>query len=131
MAKRGKGKRRVSRRSRVRKRLRTMRVPFEVPIGLLATPFIPPAPGWGTPFDSAKEGNMENTVKRIAKGFIGMNEDGSINLWSALNPFDTNDARYSKIILAAGLIGGVRRKLSGKYTDPLVRKIPWVGRILG
>lgn len=131
MAKRHRGKvRRYAR--RVRHRVSKMRVPFEVPIALASIPFTTPAEGWGvTPYQAAQQGDIGGIMAELNKGFLGMNQDGSVDVFSAVNPFNFGNARYSKMLLWAGLIGSFRRKLSGKYTDPLIRRIPMIGRILG
>ena len=55
---------------------------------------------------------------------------GSIDIMRALNPFDMERARFTKTIAIATIIGMIRRKITGKYTNPLFKKIPIIGRIV-
>lgn len=107
------------------------KVPFETLIAGAAIPFMPPRDGFSSPFEALQRGDMTGVADALKNGFLGM--DGGrgtpdINVAGLLNPFDMNYGRYTKMLILAGLIGMTRRRIAGRYTSPLIKKIPVVGR---
>ena len=124
-------KKRSSRRyRRLKRRFSKAKVPFETLIGVGLVPFTPAEPGWRTPIECLQQGSMDGIADALKSGFLGMDRSGNIDLMRTLNPFDMNKARYTKMIILASLIGVVRRKITGRYTAPLFKKIPIIGRIV-
>lgn len=122
-------KKRVSRRwrGRARRRFSTAKVPFEVLIAAGTIPFTPARDGWRS--DWVTSGNFQEIAAQLKMGFLGMG-DGQMDIMQTLNPLNMNVARFSKTLIYAALIGMVRRKLTGKYTAPLFKKIPFIGRFV-
>lgn len=127
-------KRKISRRSygkRFKRRASKAKIPFEVLIAGGSIPFTDAAPGVSSPFNRAQAGDFVGVMDALKVGFLGMNparNASEFNLMAALNPFDFEHARYSKMLLYAGLMGSIRRKFTGRYTNKLFSKIPLVGR---
>jgi hypothetical protein len=115
---------------RLKRRFSKAKVPFETLIAVGAIPWTAAAPSWSTPFEYMQQGNITGVMHSLKKGFIGMEPDGKMDLMKTLNPFDMDNARYTKMIMIATLIGMVRRKITGRYTAPLFKKIPLIGRIV-
>lgn len=129
-------KKRVSHRwrGRARRRFSKAKVPFEVLIGAATIPFTPAQSGCMTPFEAVQRGNMVELMAHLKSGFLGIDifgrYGGGVNLMGLINPFDMEVGRYTKTLIYAGLVGMVRRKLTGKYTAPLFKKIPLIGRFV-
>jgi hypothetical protein len=115
---------------RLKRRFSKAKAPFEMLIAGAAIPFTPAARGWATPYDYAMQGNITGIMHNLKNGFLGIDADQSFDLFRTLNPFDMDRARYTKMLIYAGIIGSIRRKITGRYTAPLFKKIPIIGRIV-
>jgi hypothetical protein len=123
-------KKRFRRLRRLKRRVSKAKVPFETVIAAGLIPFTPADSGWGsTPFSCLQTGDITGLTNHLKSGFLGMTGN-NFDIAAALNPFNMNSARYSKMILYASLLGMVRRKITGRYTAPLFKKIPLIGRIV-
>jgi hypothetical protein len=116
---------------RFKRKASKAKVPFEVLIAGGSIPFTDAASGISSPYDRAVNGDYVGVMDALKVGFLGF-EPGrntqTMNIMAALNPFDFEHARYSKMLLYAGLLGTVRKKLTGRYTNKLFAKIPLIGR---
>lgn len=127
-------KKKRSRRSygrRFKRRVSKAKIPFEVLIAGGSIPFTPAASGFASIFDAAQSGDMTGVMDNLKVGFLGMDparNASNFNLMAALNPFDMEHARYSKMLIYSGLLGSIRRKFTGRYTNKLFSKIPLIGR---
>jgi hypothetical protein len=86
-----------------------------------------------TPFEAVQSGNMTELVAQMKSGFLGIdifNAGAGPDIARMLNPFDMERGRYTKTLIIASLIGMARRKITGKYTNPLMKKIPLIGRFV-
>ena len=115
---------------RLKRRFSKAKAPFEMLIAGAAIPFTPAARGWATPYDYAMQGNITGIMHNLKNGFLGIDADQSFDLFRTLNPFDMDRARYTKMLIYAGIIGSIRRKITGRYTAPLFKKIPLIGRFV-
>ena len=115
---------------RLKRRFSKAKVPFETLIAVGTIPFTPAQSGWGTPLAGLQAGNYESVMNQMKSGFLGMDPNGNLDLFAALNPFNMERARYTKTIIYATLLGMVRRKITGRYTAPLFKKIPIIGRFV-
>lgn len=114
---------------RFRKRIGKAKIPFETLIGAGAIPFTPAQSGWGSPFEFIQTGNFVGVMDSLKSGFLGMDPwTGQIDFASLINPFSFEKGRYVKMLVGATLVGMVRKKLVGRYTTPLLKKIPFIGR---
>jgi hypothetical protein len=114
---------------RLKRRFSKAKVPFETLIAAGVIPFTPAQTGWRS--DWLLSGNLQEITNQLKSGFLGMDiNTGAIDIMGALNPFEMNKARFSKMLLYASLLGMVRRKITGRYTAPLFKKIPIIGRIV-
>jgi len=107
------------------------KIPFEVLIAGGSIPFTPAADGFASIYEAAQQGDMTGVIDNLKVGFLGMDparNASQFNLMAAINPFDFNHARFSKMLMYAAIIGTVRKKLSGRYTNKLFAKIPLIGR---
>ena len=119
----------VSRAKGAGRRISRMNPPIEMLIALGVIPFTNSRPGFPSPFESAMNKNWQAVANDVKQGFLGMDETGRIDLLGALNPFDFDHAKYSKMLTAAGILGYVRKKMPwAKVQSALYRKIPFVGR---
>jgi hypothetical protein len=129
----GMPKKRSSRRygRRLKRRFSKAKVPFETLIAAGTIPWTAAQTGWGTPFNCATRGDIDGIMLNLKSGFLGMsNGSGGIDLMAALNPFNMECARYTKILTYATILGMIRRKITGRYTAPLFKKIPLIGRFV-
>lgn len=125
------------RRASPRRLLRAFRrkpktVPIEMLAGSIAIPFlnVGDSPNYSL-VQRLMSGDMMGAANCFVQGFTGydiINKRFSGNIWETLNPFNLKYAPYTKILLLTGLIGLVRKKLIGRYTTPLFKKIPLIGR---
>ena len=123
---------------RLKRRFSKAKVPFEVLIAAGTIPFTPAQSGCMTPMEALQQGNMVELMAQLKSGFLGIDIFGSSrggtvggpNIMGLLNPFDMEVGRFSKTLLYAGIIGSIRRKITGRYTNPLFKKIPLIGRIV-
>jgi hypothetical protein len=114
---------------RLKRRFSKAKVPFETLIAVGTIPFTPAQSGWSSNW--LMSGNIQEITNQLKSGFLGMDiSNGSIDLMRALNPFDMERARFTKTIMYATILGMIRRKITGKYTAPLFKKIPVIGRIV-
>jgi hypothetical protein len=105
------------------------RVPIETLIAGGLIPFTPAETGWASNW--IMSGNLQEITNQLKSGFLGMDiRTGNIDIMRLANPFDMERGRFTKMLLLATLIGTVRSKLTGKYTQPLFNKIPMIGRFL-
>jgi len=122
--------------SRLKRRFSKAKVPFEVLIGAATIPFTPAQTGCMTPMEALQQGNMIELMNQLKSGFLGIDiwnrgaGGAGPNIMGLLNPFDMECGRFTKTLLYAGLIGMVRRKITGRYTSGLFKKIPLIGRIV-
>lgn len=128
-------KRKVSRRKSYGRRFKhkasKAKIPFEVLIAGGSIPFTPAASGFSSIYDSATRGDVTGIMDNLKVGFLGFDaqrDTQSFDLIKALNPFDFEHARFSKMLLYAGIMGSIRRKFTGRYTNKLFSKIPIIGR---
>jgi len=119
-------KRRYRRRARAWVRRRKPKMPLEVGVALTAIPFTGAAAGWETPFEAAKRGDWKEVFNNVKRGFLGINEVGEFDLLGLLNPFDMDEGRYVKMLIAAGVVHKIRTKL---VTIPF-DKIPLIGKYI-
>ena len=115
---------------RLKRRFSKAKVPFETLIAVGTIPFTPAQSGWATPLSDLQAGKLDSVMSHMKSGFLGMDPNGNIDIMGALNPFNMERARYTKTIIYATLLGMVRRKITGRYTAPLFKKIPLIGRIV-
>jgi len=116
---------------RLKRRFSKAKVPLETLIAAGTLPWTAAQTGWGTPFDCATRGDIDGIMLNLKSGFLGMpNGSSGIDLMAALNPFDMECARYTKILTYATILGMIRRKITGRYTAPLFKKIPFIGRFV-
>jgi hypothetical protein len=116
---------------RFKRRASKAKMPFEVLIAGASIPFTPAATGYRGIYDAAINGDMIGVMDELKTGFLGFDparNTQTFNLMAALNPFDFEHARFSKMLLYAGLLGSVRKKLTGRYTSKMFSKIPLIGR---
>lgn len=114
-----------------RTRRKPKTIPFETLIGAATIPFIPAASGYETIFNCIKKGDMTGVMDALKTGFLGFapgRETNTINIAGLLNPVDFEHGRFTKILLYSAIIGMIRKKIAGKYTTPILRKIPFIGR---
>lgn len=119
--------------SRLRRRVGKAKVPFEVLIGAGTIPWTPAQSGCMTPVDALQQGNMVELIAQLKSGFLGFdifNTAAGVDIMGALNPFNMERARWTKTLIYAGLIGMGRRKITGRYTNPLMKRIPLIGRFV-
>jgi hypothetical protein len=101
---------------------------MEMLLGAAAIPFTPGYPDGLSPIQLAQNGDGQGLMSTLVHGFTGFNiGSGQFNPMAALNPFEFNTARYTKILLWTGLMGMVRKKLVPKSSH-LIRKVPIIGR---
>jgi hypothetical protein len=124
-------KKRTSRKRRaysyVKKRFSKTRLPLETVIAAISIPFVPAGTGWGNIYDTAKTGDFGAVGRTMAKGFLALEPDGTMDIIGAINPFDQEKARYSKILLYSYLIGLVRKKIAPGLGKGY-QKIPLIGK---
>ena len=116
---------------RFKRRASKAKVPFEVLIAGGSIPFTPAADGFASIYEAAQQNDITGVIDNLKVGFLGMEparNTSQFNLMAAINPLDFNHARFSKMLMYAALIGMVRRKVSGRYTNKLFAKIPLIGR---
>jgi len=112
----------------IRRRVGKPKIPLEVAIAGISIPFMPPSAGWSeSPASLAMRGDLQNTGTHLAKGFLNLEPNGTINLWQTLNPTDFNGARYFKILILAGLMAKIRHRLARNVN---FGKLPLVGKII-
>ena len=116
-------KRRYSRKKYRRKK---PKIPLETMVALGAIPFTPAKNGWATPLACAQDRHWEGIGENLKQGFLGINTDGSFDLFSTLNPFDMNSARYTKMLIMSGVISKFRKKLVRIPFD----KVPLIGKYI-
>jgi hypothetical protein len=127
-------KKKRSRRSygrRFKRHVSKAKIPFEVLIAGGSIPFTDAASSISSIYDSARIGDFVGVADALKVGFLGMKparNASEFDLMAALNPFNFESARYTKMLIYAGLLGGIRKKLSGRYTNKLFAKIPVIGR---
>jgi hypothetical protein len=92
----------------------------------ISIPFTPVAPGWPSLYERIKEGNIQESMYVLKKGFLNMDPDGSINFPDLINPFDVNAGKFVKMLLYASLISKVRKR----FVKLPMKKIPFIGRYI-
>jgi hypothetical protein len=109
------------------------KIPLEMVIAGASIPFTPPQDGWrsivdelssaGSPQDKGK-----NIIRYLSQGFMGFDPSNpsAFNAFAAINPFDLSSARYTKMLLYAGLISMVRKRI----VHLPMKKIPILGRYI-
>jgi hypothetical protein len=123
----GKKKRRRSRRlGKIRRHL-PKKVPIEVLVAGAMIPITPSNSGWSSILDYATKSDWVGLARTLQSGFLGMVDD-KIDIIQAINPFNMESARFTKMLIISGIIGSIRAKISGRYTTPLFSKIPIIGR---
>lgn len=104
-------------------------VPFEVLIAAGTIPFTPATNGSKSILGHIQDQNWDAVGKTLKTGFLGIDySTDQFDIFGMINPMDMEHGRFTKTLIIAGLIGMIRKKLSGKYTAPLFRKIPFIGR---
>lgn len=120
--------------SRKKKRTKAKRkVPYETLIMMGSVPFTDGYGGAGiSPIDAIMQGNAKEALNQLSHGFIGFDLNANkFDFTPLINPLDFSSGGYLKRILYGTGIGIVRRKLTAKYTDPLTKKIPFIGKWVG
>lgn len=120
-------RRRTSRRL-PRFRIRRKRtIPFESFIAGVSHLAIPQF--GASPLQALSQGNLQGFLKSEVGGWTGINLDNpsDINVLQMINPFDFSRGAYWKLMLLAGIVGAVRKRLF-RNSSMLFRKIPLIGR---
>jgi len=104
------------------------KIPLEVAIALGVTPLTPAESyGMNSIVTNVQQADWEGVRNNLVSGFLGMDwSTGNIDLVRLLNPFDMERGRYVKMLIAAGVIGKIRKRLVKIPFD----KIPFVGRYI-
>jgi len=124
--KKKKGGRSVPKKKKTKRR--TVKIPLEVAVAGIGTVFTPPCPGWSSPIQYAQEGNWEWTGRSFLRGFLGVDENGGLNVMAALNPIDFNEARYWKMLFWGAVLSKVRKALMGRRN--IFAKVPIIGKFI-
>jgi hypothetical protein len=111
---------------KARRNISSQKIPLEVALTLIGSPFTAPAPGWATPWESAQRNQIGEIPRSLQKGFMGWVPGESVNIWGILNPMDFSYAPYMKGLILAGLVSKLRKKL----VKVPFNKIPFVGRMV-
>jgi hypothetical protein len=110
--------------SRKHRRHGKPKIPLEVAAAGIAIPFTPPRTGWNSLVGCAQAGDWNGFGMDLAMGFIGFDPStGQIDLWGAINPLNFESARYTKMLIAGGLIHKVRKML----VKVPMNKVPIIG----
>jgi len=107
-------------------RRRKPKIPLEVAIALGAIPFTPSWTGAKSLVGDAQARDFEGLARQLKCGFLGFSPEGNLDLMGALNPFEPNRARYIKMLIAAGIMSKIRKKM---VKIPF-EKIPLIGRYI-
>lgn len=127
-----KRKRRYRRRRRTyRRRKRKPKFPIVSGLTLAGTFFTPPVPGWQTPFDAIKAGDMAEVFRGLLAGWTGINyqETGMANPFEVINPLNFGRAPYLKMMFWSVL----SETLMNKFVPSVSRKIgnlPFIGKYI-
>jgi hypothetical protein len=116
--------------SRFKHRAGKAKAPLETLVAGALIPFTPAQTGQLSPWDYLQKGDINGVVVQLKSGFLGMDYQGNIDIAAAINPMNMEKARYVKMLIFGTLLGVVRRKITGKYTTPLMKKIPILGRMV-
>ena len=87
-------------------------------------PFTSPASGYKSPVEALQGGNLAEVMDTLKKGFLGMSPDGQIDIMGVLNPMNMDAAKYTKLLLAAGIIAKIRKSVF----KVSLKKIPMLGK---
>lgn len=118
-----------------RRRLRRWRrrvkpkIPLEVAGAGIAIPFVPARDGWASIYDDIQSGNLQDIGNLLAMGFAGIDTTGGgepLNVMNMLNPFDLNTARYTKMLIWAGIASKVRKK----FVKLPMSRVPLIGKYI-
>ena len=101
-------------------------MPIEIAIAGISIPFVPARDGYANIVDSAKIQNWNGVMDNLKSGFLGIDNNNNFDLAGLINPFDFNNGRYMKMLVAAGLVSKVRKRLVKVPFD----KIPFIGRYI-
>lgn len=112
------------RRKRYRRKKRKM--PLEIAVALGAIPFTSAADGYASPVEAVQAGDLKGLGDNLKRGFLGIDHTGRFNLAGLLNPFDMNEGRYVKMLIAAGIISKIRKSVIRIPFD----KVPLVGKYI-
>lgn len=123
-------RRRKRRRRRIRRwaRRRKPKIPLEVLGAGIAIPFVPPRDGWSSPFDAVQSQDWRGLGGTLAMGFAGVDTLGGepMDVFAMLNPFDMSRARYTKMLIWAGVASKIRKKFVRIPFD----RVPLVGKYI-
>jgi len=123
-------KRLVRRRRYSKKRTRRQaKIPLEVAIAGLSIPFTGAASGFASPVECVQKQDFTGLADNLKVGFLGFKparNASEFDLFRALNPFDMQVGRYYKMLIVAGLISKLRKRL---VRIPF-KKVPLIGRYI-
>lgn len=105
-------------------------MPISVGIGLATSVLAPAAPGWRSTLESAKAGDYGGAAAGFIRAWTGIygidgKEPVGVNIMSALNPLDMNDAPAWKATFWSAVIAKVVK--TATKVDP-ISKIPVVNK---
>lgn len=113
-----------------RRRRCKAKIPLEVAIAGVAIPITPCKDGMQTPLQYAQRGDWDGLGTSLTLGFLGFGTGRQagvkFDLFKVLNPFDMSRARYSKMLIYAGFLSKVRKKLVHIPFD----RVPLIGKYL-
>lgn len=98
---------------------------MEVAVAGVAIPFTPAAEGWNSVAGLIQAGQYDQIGVTLTKGFLGMDAQG-LHIGELINPFDFNNGRYTKMLIAAGLVSKIRKK----FVNIPMGKIPLIGKYI-
>lgn len=124
MAKKRKSYRRHYR--RVRRYIGKQKMPLEVGVTLLGTIVTPAKTGWNSPLACMQNQDYTGVGNNIMSGFTGITPGVQPDVGKILNPFDMEFARYTKMLIIAGLVSKVRKRL----VKVSFGKIPFIGGMI-
>lgn len=104
------------------------KIPLEVAVALGAIPFTP-CSEWGAGIiPNIQAENPRAAAREAVHGFIGVDIDypQGLDVFRTLNPLDFGVARYTKILIMAGIISKFRKSLVKIPMD----KIPFIGKYI-
>lgn len=122
-------KRRRRRYTSKRRRRYSPKIPMEVAVAGISIPFTPAESGWNSPLDYAMNKDFEGLAASLRSGFLGMKggrTSTGIDFFGLLNPFDMDTARYTKMLIAAGVVSRIRKT----FIRIPFKKVPFIGKYI-
>lgn len=113
-------------------RRRRKTVPIEMFVGAGSIPFVGARTGYGSILNCVQRGDWTGVADNLVCGFTPVYQCRGavkgIDVFNFINPFNFEQGRFMKILLWSGIAGMLRKKLIGRYTSNLFRRIPIIGR---